>query len=240
MKRLIARLSNHYLVCGVGSTGKYLLEELVKTGRTFVVIEKDSDKIKQLAERGILCIEGDATHDAVLESAGIRKAAGLVTSLHTDSDNLFVVVTARGLNPDLKIISKAVDDESERKLRQVGANSVVMPNFIGGLRMASEMIRPSVVTFLDVMLRSSDVTIRVEEVAIPSHSIFAGLPLAETGLLDVEGVTVVAVKSDGSGYLFNPSRQRVVTAGDVVIVMGLVDLIMPLKSRAESEPGAEV
>jgi voltage-gated potassium channel len=233
MKNKIAALSQHFLVCGIGSTGKYLLEELVRMKRSFVVIDKDPEKVRQLADRGILCIEGDATHDATLEEANIGGARGIVTALQSDADNLLVVVSARGLNPALKIISKAVDEESERKLRQVGADRVVLPNYIGGLRMASEMIRPSVVSFLDIMLRSKDATIRVEEIGIPAHSPFCGMTFAETGLPDVEGVTIVAVKGADDAYLFNPARHRRLTAGDVVIAMGLVERITPLKERAE-------
>lgn len=232
MRNAIARLENHYVLCGVGVTGRYIVEELVKTGRSFVIIDKDPERIKLLNEKNILNIEGDASHEAILNAARIQQARGLLTALHTDAENLLVVVTARGINPGLKIVAKAIDEESERKLRQVGADGVVMPSFIGGLRMASEMIRPSVVNFLDTMLRDNNATIRVEEVAIPSQSSLAGKTLADAGILDIEGVTVVAV-SDGKGsYVFNPPRDRVIAGDDVVIVMGIVDRILKLKTRA--------
>jgi voltage-gated potassium channel len=169
----------------------------------------------------------------VLQSANIAAAAGLLTTLHADSDNLFVVVTARGLNPSLKIIAKAINEESERKLRQVGADSVVMPNFIGGLRMASEMIRPSVVSFLDVMLRSQDATVRVEEIRVPAGSAMSGKSLADSAIMDVEGVTVVAIASGDKSYCFNPSRKQLLSQGDVVIVMGVVENILKLKQKVE-------
>src|SRR6185369_10390675 len=234
MTRTIAALEKHFIVCGMSATGRYVIDELKKTGRSFVVIDRDPERIKQLNDEAILNIEGDATNDAVLQAANIGSAAGLLTTLHADSDNLFVVVTARGLNPSLKIIAKAINEESERKLRQVGADSVVMPDFIGGLRMASEMIRPSVVGFLDTMLRSRDKTVRVEEIRIPDNSPLRGKSLADSAILDMEGVTVVAV-SDGKGsYRFNPSRERFLSGGDVVIVMGVVENIMQLKAMAEA------
>ncbi len=234
MLKKISALKGHFIVCGMSATGKYVIDELKKTGRSFVVIERDPERIKALSEAGIFNIEGDATNDAVLQSANIQSAAGLLTTLHADSDNLFVVVTARGLNPSLKIIAKAINEESERKLRQVGADSVVMPNFIGGLRMASEMIRPSVVSFLDTMLRSSDHTLRVEEINITDTSPHRGKSLDETAIMEMEGVTVIAV-SDGTGpYRFNPSRDRLLSSGDVVVVMGVVENIMQLKARAEA------
>jgi voltage-gated potassium channel len=232
MLKKIGALDGHFIVCGMSATGRYVIDELKKTGRSFVVIDRDPERIKALTEAGILNIEGDATNDAVLQAAGISRAGGLLTTLHADADNLFVVVTARGLNPSLRIIAKAINEESERKLRQVGADSVIMPNFIGGLRMASEMIRPSVVSFLDVMLRSQDATVRVEEIRIPAGSTLVGKSLAESAILDVEGVTVVAIADAGGAYRFNPSRQRLLAAGDVVIVMGIVENILTLQSRA--------
>lgn len=232
MIRKISRLEGHFIVCGMSATGRYVVEELKKTGRSFLVIDRDPEKIKLLNAEGILNIEGDATNDAVLREANIVMAGGLLTTLHADADNLFVVVTARGLNPSLKIVAKAINEESERKLRQVGADSVVMPNFIGGLRMASEMIRPSVVSFLDVMLRSQDVTIRVEEVSIAAGSPLEGKRLADSALLDVEGVTVVAIADPRKGYCFNPPRERGLAAGDTVIVMGIVESILKLQALA--------
>jgi voltage-gated potassium channel len=232
MLKKIAGLQGHFIVCGMSATGRYVIDELKKTGRSFVVIDRDPERIRALGEAGVLTIEGDATNDAVLQTAGIARAGGLLTTLHADADNLFVVVTARGLNPSLRIIAKAIGEESERKLRQVGADSVVMPNFIGGLRMASEMIRPSVVSFLDVMLRSQDAAVRVEEIPIPGGSPLAGRSLASAGLLEVEGVTVVAITDPHGAYTFNPSRERLLAPGDVVIVMGIVANILPLKARA--------
>lgn len=232
MKNAIAKLENHYILCGLSSTGRYIAKELVKTGRKFVVIDSDGQKIREFNDPNIMIIEGDATHEAVLESANIRKAGGLLTALHNDGDNLFVVVTAKGLNPSLKIVAKAINEESEKKLRQVGANYVVMPNFIGGMRMASEMIRPSVVSFLDNMLRSKDATVRVEEIHISPNSALLNKTLKNSGVLDVEGVTVVAL-SDGSGsYEFNPHRERVLGADDVIIVMGVVEKILTLQQKA--------
>lgn len=232
MQKKIGALAGHFIVCGMSATGRYVIDELKKTGRSFVVIDRDPEKTRILGEGGILTLEGDATNDAVLQAANIARAGGLLTTLHADADNLFVVVTARGLNPSLRIIAKAINEESERKLRQVGADSVIMPNFIGGLRMASEMIRPSVVSFLDVMLRSQDATVRVEEIPIPTGSPLAGRSLAESAILDVEGVTVVAIADASGAYQFNPSRQRLLSPGDVVIVMGIVENILTLQARA--------
>ncbi|MGC2063285.1 MAG: potassium channel protein [Thermodesulfovibrionales bacterium] len=232
MYRKIEQLQAHYLICGVGQTGRYVLDELVKTKKDFVVIEKNPDKIRQLISENILCIEGNATHDAVLLKAGIHKAKGAITALHSDAENLFVVITAKRLNPALRVISKAVEEESEQKIRMVGADGVVMPNYIGGLRMVSEMIRPSVVSFLDIMLRSKDRTIRVEEIELSPLSQCVGKTLQQTGILGTEGVTVVALKDrKNDTYVFNPPAGTVMAADHVLIVIGNIDLIREISSK---------
>lgn len=226
MDKTIERLREHYIVCGDSLTGQYVIEELLKTKKPIVVIETDKNKIASLKERNILCIEGDATTDAVLQAAGIEHASGLFSLLHTDAENLFVVLTAKGLNPNLRIVSKAVDEESRQKLIKVGADRVIMPNVIGGLRMVSEMIRPSVVSFLDLMLRAKDKTIRIEEIGIATGSPYAGKSIEETGILTLPDVTVVAlVIREGESYQFNPPNDTPIHEGTVIIVVGLVDAI---------------
>ncbi|MBI2353804.1 MAG: potassium channel protein [Deltaproteobacteria bacterium] len=231
MKNCISRLKGHYIVCGVSATGRHIIAELSRTGHRFVVIDRDPERIRLLTESEFLHIEGDATHEAVLVAANIATAEGLFTTLHHDADNLFVVVTAKGLRQELKIVAKASDEESERKLRMVGADRVVMPNYIGGLRMASEMIRPSVVSFLDAMLRSRDATVRVEEIRITVNSPLVGKPLSETGVLGMEGVTVVALTDNDGSCRFNPPRETMLKPDDVIIVMGVVDRISAMKAR---------
>lgn len=233
MNKEIARLMEHYIVCGDSQTGRYAIEELLKTKKPFVVIETDKNKIAILTERGIPCIEGDATVDAVLQAAGIERAGGLFSNLPTDAENLFVVLTAKGLNPGLRVVSKAVDEESRQKLIKVGADRVVLPNAIGGLRMVSEMIRPSVVTFLDLMLRSKDKTIRVEEINLVANSPYVGKTLGETGILTMPDVTVVAlVVRAGKSYQFNPPPNTPLHEGMVIIVIGVVEVIEQIRRVA--------
>lgn len=226
MNRRIDALEGHVIICGDSTTGKYAIEEMLQMKKDFVVIDRDPAKTAALRDREILCVEGDATSDAVLRAAGIGRARGLITVLHSDAENLFVVVTAKDLNPALRIISKAVDEESHHKLRKVGADSVVLPDHIGGLRMVSEMIRPQVVTFLDVMLRSRDRTIRVEEVTIGANSPAVGKTLGETSAGSTEGASLVAlVRADSESYLFNPPAKMQLAAGDTLIYVGAVDRI---------------
>lgn len=231
MKKTIDSLRGHTLICGDSDTGKYIIEEMRKIHRDFVVIDKDPAKIAELAKKDVLYVEGDATSEEVLRAAGVEHAQGLITTLHTDADNLFVALTAKGINPELRIISKAINEESREKFIRAGVDNVVMPNMIGGLRMVSEMIRPSVVTFLDTMLRGKDQTIRVEEVHLHENSYAIGEMLGETGILKVEGASVVALVRANQPYRFNPSPSMRLEAGDTLILMGLSSVIADLDSR---------
>lgn len=234
MEKRIKALKGHYIVCGDSTTGRYAIEELAKTGRSFVVVERDPAKLAELERRDMLFVEGDATSDAVLQEAGIARAKGLIATLHTDADNLFLVFTARELKPELRIVAKAVDEGSREKIRKAGADAVVMPNAIGALRMVSELVRPTVVTFLDVMLRDKDHAIRVEELAVPENSPVAGQALADTGLLTETGASLVALVRENQPYLFNPPPATCLQSGDRLIMMGETTVIKALGKRLVS------
>ncbi len=233
MRKHIDALSGHYIICGAGQSGKYIIDEMGKTLKKFVVIEKNLEKTKYLCDQNILHLQGDATHNATLQAVGIDRACGLVTTLQSDAENLLVVFTAKRLNPKLRVISQATEEESEQKIRMAGADSVVMPNFIGGLRMVSELIRPSVVSFLDVMLRAKEKTIRVDELSIGSTSPFMGKQLQATGLLTKKDCSVVALrKGQSESYEFNPSPDTLLNDGDTVILMGDINTINSIKGDA--------
>lgn len=231
MQKHIEAMTGHYIICGAGQSGKYIIEEMIKMLKDFVVIEKNLDTAKNLGNQNTLYVHGDATHNSALQAAGIERARGLVTTLHSDAENLLVVFTAKRLNPKIRVISKAIEEESEQKIRMAGADSVVMPNFIGGLRMASELIRPSVVSFLDVMLRSKEKTIRIDELFISDSSAYKNKTLRETEILSRKDVTVVALRNDATDiYEFNPPADTVLSVGDTVILMGNIDAITNIKS----------
>ncbi|GAH80518.1 unnamed protein product, partial [marine sediment metagenome] len=180
MDKLINRLDDHYIICGARDAGRSAIDEFVKTKSNFIVIEPDIEQIKMIDNSDKLpYMQDDPTKDDALLKAGIKKAKGLISALSNDKDNLFVVLSARELNPRLRIVAQAVEEESEPKLLKAGANSVILPNVIGGLRMASEMLRPVVVAFLDIMIRGRRMTLRVEESEILSGSGFIGKTLGE-------------------------------------------------------------
>lgn len=230
MEKNISKLTDHYIICGADTTGEFIIEEMQKTNKQFVVIEKDKNIVNNLLEKNILIIEGDATHDEVLIEAGIKNAKGLISVLPNDKDNLFVVLTAKGLNPNLRIVAKAVEEESQNKLRRAGADAIVSPNYIGGLRMVSEMIRPTVVSFLDTMMREKGSTLRVEDVEITPLSNFIGKTLDELKIPQKVNLSVVAIKHPSTDtYEFNPKASSKLGEGDFLIVMGEIVQVEKLR-----------
>lgn len=231
MSKLIRALSGHHVVCGDSGIGRRIIEELGLMAEPFVVIDIDPEKVDALLADNIPAIAGDATADATLLEAGVERAKGLVTTLHTDADNLFVVLTARRLNRNLRIIAKALDEATRDKLRQVGADGVVMPQAIGGMRMASELLRPNVVSFLDTMLHSKDQTIRVDEIRVREGSAAIGRSLAGSGVSTTEGASLVALSRASEPYRFTPSPQTILMAGDLLIMLGNTQVIRELERR---------
>jgi len=232
MERTIKKISHHYILCGAGNNGHYVLEELVRTKRKVVAVEKDPKKVQQLIDRGIPTVEGDAASDDVLRSAGIDRAIGLVCTLPEDKDNLFVVITARGLNSDLRIVAKVDDFDVREKFFRSGADSAVSAPYIGGLRMASELIRPDTTTFLDSMMRDSS-ELRVDEVKIGTSSGYRGKPLKQCDVLRSSGVVLVSLRrgTEDREFLFNPQPHTVINPGDTLIVIGNPEQLEILRSK---------
>ena len=230
MQKRIDGLEGHYIVCGGGSTGIHVVEELIGTHHRFVVVDRDEDRLVNLAERlgtRFLYVEGDATADETLAQAGIDRAAGVIAALTDDKDNLYVTLTAYQLERDradrgqFRIVAKAVDPTARAKLLAAGATRVVSPSQIGGMRMVSEMIRPAVVEFLDLMLRDPEKNLRIEEVAIPEGSSLIGARLRDTAIRERTRAMVIAVKKPGDppDYTYNPGPDLVLERGMILIVL---------------------
>lgn len=229
MEAEISKLNDHIILCGIGETGRHIAEEFIKVQVPFVVVDRNEERIKEVSKIGrLLYIVGDATDDEVLLKAGVQRAKGLATALPSDKDNLFVILTARGLNPNLRIVAEAIELEDRAKLAKVGADAIVAPSFIGGLRMASEMIRPTVVSFLDRMLRASGDAVRVEEVRIPPGSKLAGCKLRDAGIHDKTGLVVIAV-ARGDKFELNPGPHTELREGDGLIVCCSVEQLEKLR-----------
>jgi voltage-gated potassium channel len=232
MEKEISKLNNHYIVCGGGETGRPVIAELIKNGEPVVLVEKDEEIIERCKEIGdLLYIKGDAADDANLAAAGIDKAAGIIVTLSSDKDNLFTTMSARMLNSRVRIISRVISKTLEPKMRRAGANSVVSPNYIGALRMASEMIRPAAVDFLDSMLRSSRGNLRIHQINVSDQSPLVGKTLMEGGLKQDFELLVLGVRHRNREMAFNPSPQLVLEKGMTLIVMGEVANIAKVRQK---------
>lgn len=235
MDQRIARLNDHIILCGGGRTGLHIANEFYQTRTPFVLIEQDPAALQALQQIGdIPYLQGDATQDETLRLAGIERARGLVAALGEDKENVFIVLSARALNPRLRIVARVSDEANASKLRKAGADEVVSPNAIGGLRMASVMLRPAVVTFLDEMLHVPDQTLRVDEVHADRVPDAVGKTLGDLDIPRRTGMLVMAIRSRETGYRFNPAPETVLQAGDILIVVGTPEQIAMLhKGRSE-------
>jgi len=234
MEKSIAKLNGHFIVCGSDETAQTVVRELLATRKPFVVVDHSGEGLAKMKELGdVLQLAADPSDDEILRKAGIERAKGIVCSLPTDEANLFVTVTARGLNPNLRIVAKGTDVKSHAKMKKAGADSVISPTFIGGMRMVSEMIRPTVTTFLDLMLREQKRILRFDEVTVPAGSPLAGKTIAEAALETQTGALFVAVRrGESKEFEFNPDKASKIGAGDVLVFIATPEMVAELEKIA--------
>lgn len=236
MDQIISDLSNHYIVCGYGRMGKQIVKDLRQSRLPHVVIEWNPEQIPHLFEEHVLYIEGRATEDEVLIGAGIHKARGLIAVTATDEENVFIVLTARGLNPDLYIVARSIQEENEDKLRRAGANRVVSPYILGGRRMAAAVIKPRTVDFLDIVMHSESGQLEFADLVVKEDSGLAHKTLQASGIRRDFGITVLAVKRKGEKIHSNPEPDFVLQPGDELIVMGGADAIARAGALINDQP----
>lgn len=243
MKKQISELKQHFIVCGFGETGRHVVDELAKTKTSHVVVEISNDAIIRTQEshhdmyKDMLYIVGDATDEKVLIQAGLDQAAGLIAVLPSDKDNLVITVVVRQRNPSIRIVARCTHLSYADRMIKAGANSTVSPNHIGGLRMASEMLRPHVVSFLDLMLQEKSRTLRIDEIPLSDRSRWIGSMISELKLGDRYNVLPLAIRSvtdAGPQLAFNPAADTRLAAGAVLIVMGDAENVH--RARAEANP----
>ncbi len=218
MEKELKKLENHFIVCGAGRVGSIIIRELYSTKRNFVVIEKDEQRVEELNAKypNVIFILGDADIEEVLERAGIQNAEGLFAATGDDNQNLVTCLTAKSLNSKVRVVSRCLEFSNQHKMFKAGADSVISENFIAGMRMASEMIRPTVVSFLDKMLSDKDKNLRVEEILLnEKHS---GKKILELGLEKFPNTLLVAVAS-GHKWSYNPKNELEVERGSRLIVI---------------------
>lgn len=223
LEKKISTLKDHYIICGYGRIGSTIAQELVKEKIPLVIIEQNPANIELLEAEGFLYLNMDATEEEVLLKAGIQRARGLVTTVTSDSDNVFISLTAKGLRPDLFILSRASDPKNETKLLRAGASRVVCPYLMGGRRMAEILSKPTVVDFIDQTMMNDELGLKMEEAVISASSPLIGKTLVSSKLRQDFGVIVVAIKKITNEMVFNPLPTERLDAGDVIVVIGKKD-----------------
>ena len=233
MEREIDRLEGHFIICGMGRVGRSVARELSRKPVPFVFIEHTEAKIQRFTSENWLVIAGDATQEQTLRKALIERAAGLIAATTTDATNLYIVLTARGLNPKLKIIARASEDAAEKHLLTAGADSVVSPYSFAGQRIAQSFLRPHVVSFLDTATTHLGMDLEIGEIHITSASLFAGKTLESSRIRQERGVIVLAIKRR-EGMRFNPAPDERIEPDDCLIAMGEPAQLRQLEQTAAS------
>jgi voltage-gated potassium channel len=236
MYKDINKLSGHYIVCGAGRVGAGVIRDIARSGHDLVVIEGDEAIGDRLLAQGQLVLMGDATHEDVLKAAGIERARGIVCAVSSDPDNLYITLTARDLNKDLRIISRANDEAAVSRLLKAGANRVVSPAITGSMRMAQMLLRPAVADFLDLATMTERLELEIEQVEIGADSPFIGNALKDTGIRSEHGVIVIAIRRANGEMIFNPFADTIIEERDALVALGSHSSLETLEEMAN--PGS--
>jgi voltage-gated potassium channel len=218
--RMLQDLTEHFIVCGYGRIGGIIAQDLHQQQVPFVVLERNPERVRLAVDRGWLAIEADASREEMLERAGIQRARALIAAVGTDAENVFTVLTARGVRPDLFIIARVESDDAEHKLRRAGADRVISPYQIGATHIVQTALRPAVVDFVELATSSEHLDLSMEQVHIRSDSPLAGRTIAESEIRHAYGVIVVGIRRAGGAMDFNPAPEAAIQAGDELVVLG--------------------
>jgi voltage-gated potassium channel len=231
LDRKIKRLRNHYIVCGYGRIGKVISRKLMSEAVEVVVIENNPDRIDAIGDNGLLYLIGDATDEAVLVQAGIERAAGLIAVLATDADNVFLVLTARQLNPGVLLLARASQERAKAKLQAAGADYVESPYELGAVNMAQRIVRPTVTNFLDLAFKRGSKEIQMEEIPVSAKSSLRDVMLQDSGIRQDFNLILIAVKKPDGQMIFNPSHETRIQANDTVIAVGETENLTKLGQK---------
>lgn len=228
----IGKLRDHYIICGYGRIGHLICREFQSRPIPFVIVEQNPNHIERLEREGYLYVEGDATDDETLQAAGIEYAKGLITAVTSDTDNVYITLTARGLNPKLFILARAGEEGAEKKLMRAGASKVISPYTIGASRMAQAILRPSVVDFIELATASEHLALQIEEIRIAADSVLAGKNLINSGIRQSMGIIIVGIKESDGKMTFNPPPEKNIEPNSVLIILGERPAISQLEKIA--------
>ncbi|MDO4753399.1 MAG: potassium channel protein [Bacillota bacterium] len=236
MKKKIEQMEKHIIIAGASESSDVMIKRFQHSKKDFVIIEKDKEKFEAILEKEIPVLLGDATMEEVLMRAGIEKASGFISTLHTDADNIVAVLTARHMNKDLYIVSRAIEKNAREKLLKAGADNTVSSNEIGGNRMASLVLRPTIISFLDTITRAGDVELDLEDIMIGAASSMCNQSLKQVQIPQKIGLTVLATKKkDSTEIRFNPDPNEAFRPGDSIIVLGTPEQIIALRELADDD-----
>ena len=233
ISRIVSKMHDHFIICGSGRVGSHLVRDLVRADHSFVIIEIDQQRAAELTERELNVLVRDATLEESLREAGVERARGLAACLPNDADNVYVVLTARDLNPRLHIVARAAEEQAEAKLVRAGANHVVAPTIIGGHRMAVSLTKPAVGEFFD-SITGSEVGLGFEQVEVEAGSPLVGEKLRETPLRAELDVVIVSILRGSGESLFNPAGDAIIESGDILIAIGQVESLERLNELASN------
>jgi voltage-gated potassium channel len=227
----MSKLHDHYIICGSGRVGSHLIRDLQATGKPFVVIESDPQRAAEFAQRDITVLVADATLEESLREAGVDRARGLAACLPNDADNVYVVLTARDLNPNLRIVARAAEEQAEAKLLRAGANHVIAPTIIGGHRMAVALTKPAVSEFMD-SITANELGLGFEQVEVDAASQLNGQELQSTPVRSELDVVIISIRRHEGEIIFNPGGDCRIETGDILIAIGRADALIRLNQMA--------
>jgi len=231
LTRKMSKLRDHYIICGSGRVGSHLVRDLLAANESFVVIEKDQQRAAEFSQRGVNVLVNDATLEESLREVGVEHARGLAACLPNDADNVYVVLTARDLNPNLRIVARAAEEQAEAKLLRAGANHVVAPTIIGGHRMAVALTKPAVSEFMD-SITASELGLGFEQVEVDAASSLVGQELRSTSIRSELDVVIVSIRRQSGEIFFNPGGDATIEGGDILIAIGRADSLSGLNRLA--------
>jgi voltage-gated potassium channel len=227
--RMLNQIKDHFIVCGYGRIGSIIAAELHQQGVPLVIIERDPVRVRQAIDRGWLAVEADASREEVLAQAGIHRARGLIAAVGTDAENVFTVLTARVMRPDLFIIARVESEDAEHKLRRAGADRVISPYQIGANHIVQTALRPAVVDFVHLATSSDRLDLSMEQVHIKDDSPLAGQTIVDAGIRQKFGVIIVGIRRAGGAMEFNPEPEAIMRGGDELVVLGRTDSVKALE-----------
>jgi len=218
--RMMENLSDHVVICGFGRVGRRVSKELIEEGIPFIVVDTDHDRVQHAEEHGFMAFVGNAANEFMLKQAGIEKARALIAAANSDAENVFIILTARGMNPDLQIIARANYEDSEPKMIRAGANRTIVPYEISGKRMVTMLVRPSVADFLDEVAQVGGMELIIDQIQIKPDSPFAGKSISAMNIRNEQGVTILAIRHVDGRFDTHPGPNTIIEANGFLLVLG--------------------